>query len=515
MEAMGAWISEHPFAFAGLLLGTGLFFLFLHDVFQKKHAIIHNFPLVGHLRYLLESIGPELRQYLVAHDKEEAPFNRNERRWVYATAKGENANFGFGSTEVQYGLGYPIIKHAAFPLMTSEAWHREGDETAIPCLKVMGLSHGRRRPYRPQSVINISAMSYGSLGRNAISALNCGAISAGCYHNTGEGGISPYHRLGAELMWQLGTGYYGARDAQGNLDVQRLADTVRNTPQIRAIELKLSQGAKPGKGGILPAAKVTAEIALIRGIEKGRECVSPSRHRAFDTVDGLIDLIERMADVTGLPVGIKSAVGQIAFWEELGERMKARSEGPDFVAIDGGEGGTGAAPLTYSDHVSLPFKVGFGRVYQTMQQAGVSDDIVWIGSGKLGFPDRALVAFAMGCDMIHIAREAMLSIGCIQAQKCHTGHCPTGVATHNRWLQAGLNAHDKSERFARFVKGLRKELLSLAHTMGYQHPVEVRGEDIELSTGVNTFTPLSDVLGYTRDAVDAKRLAALKETRYP
>jgi glutamate synthase (ferredoxin) len=278
---------------------------------------------------------------------------------------------------------------------------------------------------------------------------------------------------------------------------------------VRAIEIKLSQGAKPGKGGILPGHKVTQEIAAVRGVPAGKDVLSPSAHSAFSDVDGMLDVIEAIADRTGIPVGIKSAVGELGFWEELAERMERRAEGPDFITIDGGEGGTGAAPLAYSDHVSLPFKVGFQRVYATFQRAGVASDVVWIGSGKLGLPDRAVVAFAMGCDLIGIAREAMLAVGCIQAQRCHTGHCPTGVATHSRWLQAGLDVKDKSVRFARFVRGLRSELLQLSHSAGHEHPALFDGDDVELSTGVNEFRALSEVLGYRKDPVPFPGMAAL------
>ena len=341
-------------------------------------------------------------------------------------------------------------------------------------------------------------MSYGSLGSRAIEAINRGSKKAKCLHNTGEGSISPYHQLGGELVWQLGTGYYGARAPNGDLDLHLLTERVDLNPTLKMIEVKLSQGAKPGKGGILPGSKVTPEIAQIRGIPVGQDCLSPNGHRAFNTVDGLIDVIEAIAERTGLPVGIKSAVGQMEFWSELAERMKARNAGPDMITIDGGEGGTGAAPLTFSDHVSLPFKVGFARVYQTFLAEGITQKIVWNGSAKLGFPDRAIIALAMGCDMVSVAREAMLAVGCIQAQKCHTGHCPAGVATQNVWLQSGLDVTDKAERIANYVKGFRKELLALSRAAGYAHPVEFSGNDIEFASGVNQFRTLTDVLGYVR-----------------
>lgn len=475
----------------------------IYDVFfQRKWSILHNFPLIGHLRYLFIKIGPELRQYWVANDKEELPFNRSEREWIYNSAHGENNTFGFGTSEQIYSIGYPIIKHAVFPFRENGARPPDADPSAIPCLRVIGQEHNRRRPYRPPSIINISAMSFGSLGANAITALNKGARLAGCYHNTGEGGLSPYHLFGADVMWQIGTGYFGCRGPDGRFSLDVLVEKTEMYPQVRLIEIKLSQGAKPGKGGILPGAKVTAEIAAIRGVKKGEDCISPSGHTEFSTASELVDFIEKIADASGLPVGIKSAIGQLAFWQELAQVMKSTGRGPDFITIDGGEGGTGAAPLTFTDHVSLPFKIGMARVYKLFQKEGVSRDVVWIGSGKLGFPDRAIIAMALGVDLIQIARESMLSIGCIQAQKCHTGRCPSGVATQNKWLQAGLNPDLQAVHFANYIKNFRKELLALAHAAGYEHPAQITADDIEFSTGVNKFNSLHEVLDYRRDRVD-------------
>ncbi|MEO0604285.1 MAG: FMN-binding glutamate synthase family protein [Myxococcota bacterium] len=481
----------------GVLLVAFLLGVFVHDVFlQRHHAILHNYPVVGHLRYLLERIGPELRQYWVANDKEERPFHRSERAWVYATAKGENNAFGFGTSENIWRTGYPILKQAAFPFPSEEATVLEGDASRIPCAKVVGARHGREKLWRPSSIVNVSAMSYGSLGRNAVRAINRGCAIAGAYHNTGEGGISPHHHEGAELVWQLGTGYFGARDADGRFSMERLIENVRQSPTIRAIEIKLSQGAKPGKGGLLPGAKVTEEIARIRGIPVGEDCASPNAHPEFDSVGGLIAFVERIAEATGLPVGIKSAVGELSFWEELASAMARDNAGPDYIQIDGGEGGTGAAPLAFSDHVSLPFRTGFSRVYHTFQAAGIEHDVVWVGSGKLGFPERGVVAMAMGCDILAIAREAMMAIGCIQAQRCHTGHCPAGVATHNPWLQAGIDVPLKAERLGRYLKGFRKELLALAHAAGYEHPAQFTCQDVEFATGPHEYRTLSEVLGY-------------------
>jgi len=471
-----------------------LFLIILYDIFQKEHAILRNFPIIGHFRYWIETIGPELRQYIVANDKEEMPFNRSERSWIYATAKKEKSTFGFGTTEQLYEVGYPIIKHSTFP------FYKEiiDKEFSIPCKKIIGENHKRKKPYHPKSIINISAMSFGSLGENAITALNKGALKANCYHNTGEGGVSPYHNNGADTVWQIGTGYFGARSVNGKFSLEEFKRTIDNNSHIKMIEVKLSQGAKPGKGGILPAEKVTKEIATIRGIPIGKICISPNNHSSFSSVDELIDFIELLAKNSGLPVGIKSAIGKLDFWEELAMKMKTKNMGPDFIAIDGGEGGTGAAPLAFTDHVSLPFKIGFKRVYSIFQKENMTEKITWIGSAKLGFPDRAIIALSMGCDIINVAREAMISIGCIQAQKCHTGHCPTGVATQKKWLQRGLNVQDKSERCAQYIIGFRKELLQLTHASGYEHPSDFTGQDIEISSGVNKFIPLEDILEYKK-----------------
>jgi glutamate synthase (ferredoxin) len=478
--------------------GGFLLLVFIHDMVQKKHAILRNFPVVGHLRYLLEKIGPELRQYWVANDKEEMPFTRAERSWVYATSKKQNNNFGFGSSELMYDTGYPILKHSAFPTRDKYDAHGNLLTSSMPCAKLIGAAHNRKNSYRPESIVNISAMSFGSLGKNAVAALNLGAKEAHCYHNTGEGGISPYHKLGGDLVWQIGTGYFGARDAEGKFSMEVFKQAIENNPTVKMIEIKLSQGAKPGKGGILPKDKITEEISKIRGIPRDRDCISPNSHSEFTNVSELVEFIESLADISGLPVGIKSAVGESKFWEELATQMKATNQGPDFITIDGGEGGTGAAPLAFADHVSLPFKIGFKRVYTIFKNHDLINDITWIGSSKLGFPDRAVVAFAMGCDLINIARESMLSIGCIQAQQCHTGHCPSGVATHNAWLIRGVDVPTKSKRAAQFLKGLRKEILQLTYACGYTHPCQFTGQDIEISSGVNLFDPLEKIIGYEK-----------------
>ncbi|MDT8342669.1 MAG: FMN-binding glutamate synthase family protein [Longimicrobiales bacterium] len=468
----------------------------VYDLLQTRHAILRNFPVVGHLRYLLESVGPELRQYIVTGNDEERPFSRDQRSWVYASAKRQNAYHGFGTdNDVEHRSSYLIIKHDTLGRLDT---HHDEDRDPLhrlPAAKVLGGHRGRRRAFRPESVVNLSGMSFGSLSWAAVTALNRGAALAGCLHNTGEGGIAPHHLHGGELIWQIGTGYFGCRTADGGFDRAEFLRKVEAHP-VRAVEIKLSQGAKPGLGGVLPGRKVTPEIAAIRGLPVGESVVSPSSHRAFRTVDEMLDFVEDLAEATGLPVGIKSAVGGMAFWEELAERMASEERGVDFITIDGGEGGTGAAPPAFADHVALPFKMGFSRVYRTFAERGMHQRVVWGGSGKLGFPETALMAFCLGCDLIHVAREAMLAVGCIQAQRCHTDHCPTGVATQNRWLVRGLDPADKAVRVASYVCALRKELLRLSHACGVDHPGLLDSDHMEMLDGRFGSRPLRAVFGY-------------------
>ena len=463
-------------------IGAAVVALAVYDLVQRRHAILRNFPIVGHFRYLIEGLGPELRQYIVASNDEERPFSRDERRWVYASSKGQNNYFGFGTdNDPERTPGYVVVRHSAFPRRSPRPGDPDHDpDHAIPCKKVLGAARGRAKAFRPASVINISAMSFGSLSGAAVEAINRGAARTGCLHNTGEGGIAPQHRLGGDLVWQLGTGYFGCRNEDGSFSMDELLANLEASPTVRALEIKLSQGAKPGAGGILPRAKITPEIAAIRGIPRDRDAVSPARHSTFDDVDGLVDWVEELAAATGLPVGIKSAVGELGFWRELTTRMKKTGRGVDFVSIDGGEGGTGAAPLVFSDHLSLPFRRGFSEVFHIFQDAGLDREVVFVGAGKLGLPKGALVAFGLGCDLIAVAREAMLAIGCIQAQLCHTNRCPTGVATQSRWLAHGLDPTHKASRLARYVVTLRKDLLAVARACGVEHPADIGAERVTL-----------------------------------
>ncbi len=486
--SIGAWL--------GIGVGTVLVLVAIHDLTQRRHAILRNFPIIGHFRYWLETVGPELRQYIVTGNDEERPFSRDQRRWVYASSKKENNYFGFGTDNDPERPGYILVRHSAFPHHTPHEGEPGYDPMhPVPSIRVLGGARGRKHAFRPQSIINTSAMSYGSLSGPAVEAINRGVALCGAMQNTGEGGISDYHRNGGDLIWQIGTGYFGCRDENGKFSLERAIDNIA-TAKVRAIEIKLSQGAKPGLGGVLPAAKITPEIARIRHIPLGHDCISPSSHTAFSDVSSMLDFIERVADATGLPVGIKSAVGDLKFWRELAAQMERTKRGPDFITIDGGEGGTGAAPLVFSDHVAMPFKLGFTEVYKIFAEAGVQHQTVFIGSGKLGFPETGLLALALGCDMINVAREAMLAIGCIQAQRCHTGHCPTGVATQNKWLMRGLDPTLKSARLANYIVTLRKELQSLAAACGASHPALVPLDQLEIVASSFETRPAGLVYGY-------------------
>jgi glutamate synthase (ferredoxin) len=488
----------------------------IYDLTQRQHAILRTFPIIGHFRYWLEAAGPELRQYIVTDNDEERPFSRDQRRWIYASAKRENNYFGFGSdNEMELQPSYLIIKHHTFPLEV----HHPGDpaydpQFRIPCAKIMGGSRGRARAFRPASIVNVSGMSFGSLSGPAVEALNRGCQIAGCLQSTGEGGVSSHHLKGGELVWQVGTGYFGCRELDGRFSLTKLKDTIARVPQIRAIEVKLSQGAKPGVGGLLPQAKSTPEIAGIRGIPMDRDCISPAAHSAFRDADELLDFVERLAGETGLPVGIKSAVGDSAFWEELARLMTSGTRGVDCITIDGGEGGTGAGPLVFTDHVALPFKVGFSRVQKIFTEHGLHHRVLFIGSGKLGFPEAAVFAFALGCDAINVGREAMMAIGCIQAQRCHTNHCPTGVATHHPWLVRGVDPATKAARLANYVLTLRKDVLALSRACGVPHPALITADQLELLDDRFGASTVAALFGYGRgfgvpspaDCDDVRRL---------
>ncbi len=403
------------------LLAGALSLLGLHDLLQTRHAVLRNYPVLGHIRYLVESIRPEIRQYLLEGDAEQLPFSRSQRSLVYARAKNEPADRPFGTQSDVYQTGFEFISHSMLP-----AAHGNPDD-----FRVTIGGPQCRQPYSA-SVFNISAMSFGSLSANAIRALNKGARMGNFAHDTGEGSISPYHREhGGDLIWELGSGYFGCRTEDGAFDPQRFAAQAQQ-PQVRMVEIKLSQGAKPGHGGILPQHKITAEIAAVRGIPRDRDCVSPARHSAFGTPIELLQFIARLRELSGgKPVGFKFCLGHPWEFMAIAKAMVVTGILPDFIVVDGKEGGTGAAPLEFSNHIGVPLREGLLFVHNTLVGLNLRDKIRIGASGKIISAFDIASVLAIGADWANSARGFMFAIGCIQSQSCHTNKCPTGVATQD------------------------------------------------------------------------------------
>jgi glutamate synthase domain-containing protein 2 len=445
-----------------VLYAVGVF-----DLTQRRHAVLRNFPVIGHFRYLLEGIRPEINQYFVESETDGRPFSRELRSVAYQRAKGVRDTRPFGTVRDLYAEGAEWILHSIAA--------REPDPTP-PRIPI-----GRERCAHPYdaALLNVSAMSYGSLSRNAILALGHGARLGGFAHNTGEGGLTPYHlETGADLVWQLGTGYFGARTPDGHFDAQRFRERATHA-HVRMIEIKLSQGAKPGHGGILPAAKVTAEVAAIRGVLPGRDVVSPPAHTAFTTPIGLLEFVTRLRELSGgKPVGIKLCVGRPSEVLAICKAMLETRLGPDFVAVDGAEGGTGAAPLEFSNSVGMPLTEGLIFVDNALRGAGLRDHVKVIASGRIisGF-DMAR-RLALGADLCNSARGMMFALGCIQALRCDRNSCPTGVATQHPDLVAGLHVGDKSERVRRFQQNTVRAFLELIAAAGLAHPDELLPEHV-------------------------------------
>jgi glutamate synthase domain-containing protein 2 len=455
-----------------VLLGV-LVFLYVQDITQQKHAILRNYPIVGHLRYFFEQLGEYFRQYFFLGDREEMPFNRSTRGWIYRLAKNEGGVIGFGSTYNLREAGALVFVNAPFPIL-------EEERLPTPPLAI-GAGHCEQ-PFVARSIINISGMSYGAISKPAVQALSRGAALAGCWMDTGEGGLSPYHlEGGCDIMMQIGTAKYGVRDGAGNLSEQRLRELAA-IGQVRAFEIKLSQGAKPGKGGVLPGAKVTAEIAGIRGIAQGQDSISPNRHPDIDNVDQLLDRIAFVRAVTGKPVGVKTAIGGWRFMNDLCEAVLRRgiASAPDFLAIDGGEGGSGAAPQALADHVSLSIDEALPRVIDALIAAGLKERVRVIAAGKLVTSARAAWALSAGADFVNSARGFMFSLGCVQAMRCHTNTCPTGVATHDAHLQRGLVVEEKCQRVANCCVNMNREIDMIAHSCGLRHAREFRREHVRI-----------------------------------
>jgi len=436
--------------------------IYVIDKTQTRHAIRRNYPVIGRFRYFFENVGEFFRQYFFAMDREEMPFNRAERAWVYRAAKGEENTVPFGSTRDLRPAGTAIFVNCPYPLL---------DEETRPTSAVT-VGPGSRHPYSTSRFFHVSAMSYGAISRPAVLALSQGAHKAGCWLNTGEGGLAPYHLAGgADVVFQMGTAKYGVREADARLSDLRLAE-LASYGQVKMIEVKLSQGAKPGKGGILPAAKVTDEVARIRGIPRGQDSISPNRHLEIHDAGSLLDFINRVRDVSGRPTGFKTVFGGYDWLGELFEVIHRRGidSAPDFITVDSGDGGTGAAPMTLLDNVGLPVRESLPRVVDLLREHGLRERIRVVASGKMINPVGVAWALCTGADFVNSARGFMFALGCIQAMKCNKNTCPTGITTHDRNLQRGLVVADKAERVARYALGMEKEVAVIAHACGAAEP---------------------------------------------
>ena len=469
-------------------IGLGLLIvavLFVIDVCQTKNAIRRNYPVIGRFRTLFEHLGEFFRQYFFALDREEMPFNRAERSWVYRAASGADNTVAFGSTRDLRPVGTVIFVNTAYPVLERDV--------AEP--RVVTFGEACPYPYRTASVFNVSGMSYGAISAPAVRALSNGARMAGIWLNTGEGGLSPYHlEGGADIVHQIGTAKYGVRDELGQLSDERL-QAVAGHEQVRMFELKLSQGAKPGKGGILPGAKVTEEIAAIRGIPPGEASISPNRHPDVGNASDLLALIARIRDVTGKPTGFKSVIGAYGWLDELFELVTKRgpSVAPDFITVDSGDGGTGAAPMPLLDNVGLPVRESLPLLVDKLREHGLEDRIKVIASGKLITPAEAAWAYCAGADMVVSARGFMFALGCIQALKCNKNMCPTGITTHNKRLQRGLDPEDKAVRVRDYALQMTKEIGIIAHSCGVKEPRGLGRHHCRIVTDTGRSIPMNEL----------------------
>jgi glutamate synthase domain-containing protein 2 len=456
----------------------------VHDVRQTRHAVLRNYPVIGHLRFLLEYVRPEIRQYFIESDREAAPFSRAQRAIVYQRAKGESDKRPYGTQLDVLAAGHEWINHSIAPSQLA------GHDFRVT------IGAGRAQPYSA-SVFNISAMSFGSLSANAILALNAGARAGGFAHDTGEGSISAYHRRhGGDLIWEIGSGYFGCRSDDGRFDPERFAAAARE-PQVRLIEIKLSQGAKPGHGGVLPAAKVSAEIALTRGVPMGIDCVSPAQHSTFGSPRELLAFVERLRELAlGKPVGFKLCIGHPWEWFGIARAMRETGILPDFIVVDGAEGGTGAAPLEFTDHVGVPLQEGLLLVHNTLTGLNLRTHVKIGCAGKIVSAFDIVRAMALGADWCNSARGFMFALGCIQAQTCHTGACPTGVTTQDPQRQRALVVPDKAERVRRYHENTLIALKELVQAAGLTHPSEITAAHIVRRTAQGSVRLLADQLAF-------------------
>jgi len=469
--------------------------VYIIDISQTKHALRRNYPVIGHFRYFFEEMGKFFRQYFFAMDREEMPFNRAERSWVYRAAKDLDNTTAFGSTRSLTPSGTILFVNCPFPTL--------GTDAAEVCEVTIGPTCDK--PYVTNALFNISGMSYGALSTPAVKALSSGAAKGGCWINTGEGGLSSYHlEGGADVVFQIGTAKYGVRDALGNLSDDKLREVAGHN-QVRMFELKLSQGAKPGKGGILPGGKVTEEIARIRGIPAGKDSISPNRHPDIDSIGELLDMIERIRSVTGKPAGFKAVIGAYGWLDELCAEINKRGKqsAPDFITVDSAEGGTGAAPMSLMDYMGLPIRESLPLVADKLLEHDLKDRIKLIASGKLITPAEVAWALCVGADFVVSARGFMFALGCIQALHCNKNTCPTGITTHNPRLQKGLVPAVKAERVANYVKNMVYEVGVIAHSCGVREPRQLRRFHARIVTENGQSVSLEDM--YAANAAQSKQ----------
>ncbi len=466
----------------GALVATGLVLLVL-DRFQTHDAIRRNYPVIGRFRHLFSALGEFFRQYFFAMDREELPFNRAQREWVKRAGEGSSNTVAFGSTRNTNVVGTPIFVNAAFPPVDDQFAQSEP----------MVIGPDSQHPFHAKSFFNISGMSYGAISKPAVRALSKGAHAAGVWLNTGEGGLSPFHlEGGCDVVFQIGTAKFGVRDEDGALSDEKLRQ-VAAEDNVRMFEIKLAQGAKPGKGGILPGAKVTAEIANIRGLKIGQDGISPNRHREVDDWKDLLDMIHRIRTVTGKPVGIKTVVGTEEALRDLFSAITTRgaASAPDFITIDGGEGGTGAAPMPLIDLVGMSIREALPLVANLRDEAGLTNRIRLVASGKLVNPGDIAWALAAGADFVTSARGFMFALGCIQALKCNKNSCPTGITTHDPRFQKGLVVEDKWKRVAAYAKSIVKEVETISHSVGVTEPRKLRRRHVRIMQDNGRSVPMN------------------------
>lgn len=466
------------------LIFFSLTLLGIYDLVQGRHAILRNYPITGHIRFLFESFRTEIRQYLIEGDRDAVPFSRNQRVLVYKRSKNLPDVQAFGTTDSLYNDGYEWLNHSNQPV----------PHPSIDTLRIQVGGEACLKPYS-LSLLNISAMSFGALSANAILALNKGARIGNFAHDTGEGSISEYHeRFGGDLVWEIGTGYFGCRTTDGKFDPNTFAEVAKRD-QVKMIEIKLSQGAKPGHGGFLPGSKVTPEIAQTRGIPVGVDCHSPASHSAFDSPLGLMTFIEELRALSGgKPVGFKLCVGQVVEWFAIVKAMLQTGITPDFIVVDGSEGGTGAAPVEFSNHIGMPLRDGLQLVHATLIGAGLRDQVRLGASGKIISAFDIVRICALGADWINSARGFMFALGCIQSKTCNTDRCPTGVATQDRYRQHALDAEDKAQRVANFQINTLKAVAALLGAAGLQHTKNITAGHILRRTPNGQIEALSDHL---------------------